>query len=134
MLGRIDSARGESAILNLGLDRAEPSNSPSPTVGSASGAGETVDKVVAAGDAGGEGGRGTDAGSARYDGSSPGGSTWRAGIRTAGRVREREQIRLGSQVVVRHRRRSAEKVAGVSPPHEIAAKDVKRSGNSGRNV
>lgn len=65
VVGRIDSGRGESVVLNLGLDRAEPANSPGPTVGSAS-----VGKMVAEGDAGGEGGRGIDAGSARCDGSS----------------------------------------------------------------
>lgn len=69
--------------LELELERAEPPNSPGPTPRSTERTRGTSEGMVASGDAGGEGGRGTDVGSARCDGSH-GGSVWRAGIRTAG--------------------------------------------------
>ena len=71
--------------MDLGLERAEPPNSPGPTfmVACAVMAGEASGDTVAGGDSDGEGGRGTDVGSGRCDGAQSG-SVWRAGIRTAG--------------------------------------------------
>lgn len=65
----------------LGVGRAEPPNSPGPMVMIVSAEGKTSGGI--AGDSEGEGGRGIDAGSGRWDGSHSG-SVWRADIRTAG--------------------------------------------------
>ena len=59
-----ESRPGKLAV-NLGLERAEPPNSPGPTFKSASGVDDNAGDMVVIDDAGGDWGRGTDAGSAR---------------------------------------------------------------------